>query len=73
MPALTAPGIGSGLDINGIVTKLMEVERLPLQRLESQEKQVKEQLSAFGQFKSALSSFKEATSGLSTVSRFKIY
>jgi len=51
----------------------MEVERLPLQRLESQEKQVKEQLSAFGQFKSALSSFKEAMSGLSTVSRFKIY
>ncbi len=73
MPALTAPGLGSGLDINGIVAKLMEVERAPLQRLQSEEKKVKDQLSAFGKFKSALSSFKDAMGNLSSVSKFKIY
>ena len=30
MAAITAGGIGSGLDVNGIVEKLMEIERKPL-------------------------------------------
>ena len=34
---LSSPGIGSGLDINGIVSQLMTVERQPLAVLDNKE------------------------------------
>lgn len=33
--SIQAPGIGSGLDVNDIVTKLMAIERQPIDRLAS--------------------------------------
>ncbi len=32
---ISAPGVGSGLDVNSIVSQLMAVERQPLNRLEA--------------------------------------
>jgi len=61
---LTAPGIGSGLDINGIVSQLMDLERRPLQALEQKQFKLSVQLSAYGQVKSALSSFQSAMNSL---------
>ena len=55
--ALTATGIGSGLDVEGLVTRLMEAERLPLeQRLIRRETTITQDISALGSLKGALSS-----------------
>ena len=70
---ITAPGIGSGLDINGIVSQLMELERQPLQALERKQDQLEAQLSAYGKLKSSLSSFQDAMQELGTLDAFKNY
>ena len=43
-PTLSSPGIGSGLDVNAIVQKLMAVEQRPLDLLNSQEKEVQSRI-----------------------------
>lgn len=73
MATITATGLASGLDVESIVTQLMELERLPLERLQRQESQVEAQISAYGQYKSALSEFQTAMDKLSSISKFKIY
>jgi len=71
--AITAAGVGSGLDIETIVSQLMTLERQPLVNLKRQESATNAQLSAFGQVKSALSSFQDAMKELSTEDKFKIF
>ena len=58
--AISSPGIGSNLDVNGIVTQLMALERRPLQQLDKKEAGFQAQLSAFGTLKSSLTSFQTA-------------
>ena len=70
---ISAPGVGSGLDVNSIVNQLMEIERQPLNRLESSKKDLQVQLSAFGQLNSALSTFQSALGDLKTVDAFEVY
>ncbi|MDH5551856.1 MAG: hypothetical protein OEX82_00840, partial [Nitrosomonas sp.] len=45
---LSSPGIGSGLDVNGIVSQLMAIESQPLTALATKEAKQQAQLSAFG-------------------------
>lgn len=71
--AITAAGVGSGLDIETIVSQLMTLERQPLVNLQRQEAATNAQLSAYGQIKSAISSFKDAMADLSTEDKFKIF
>jgi flagellar hook-associated protein 2 len=71
--ALSAPGIGSNLDVNGIVSQLMALEARPLQALDQKEATFQAQLSAFGTLKGALSSFQTAVAGLNDASRFQAY
>jgi flagellar hook-associated protein 2 len=61
---ISAPGIGSGLDVNGIVSQLMAAERQPLNTLNKQGQAHTQKLSAFGQLRSALASFQTALQGL---------
>jgi len=70
---ISAPGVGSGLDVNSIVDQLMEVERQPLNRLESSRRDLEVRLSAFGQLKSALTTFQSALSDLKTLDAFEVY
>lgn len=70
---ITAPGVGSGLDVTSIVDQLMAVERIPLRRMESDQKDLETQLSAFGKLKSALTTFQAAFDSLKTVNSFEIY
>jgi flagellar hook-associated protein 2 len=69
---ITAPGIGSGLDVNSIVSQLMAVERQPLDALDQKEATFQAKISAYGNIKSALSSFQTAVRGLSDISKFQI-
>lgn len=68
--AITSSGIGSGLDVDGIVKKLMEVESQPLTQLTKKEVAYQAKLSAYGNLKSALSSFQGALSSLNSSSKF---
>ena len=68
---ISAPGIGSGLDVNGIVSKLMASERLPLNALVKQEQVYNQKLSAFGQIRSALATFQASLQELSSASKFQ--
>ncbi len=69
--AISAPGIGSNLDVNGIVSQLMAIERRPVTLLDRKEAGYQSKLSAYGNLKSALASFQSAMSGLNSVSRFQ--
>lgn len=69
---ISSPGIGSGLDINSLISQLMSLERRPLQRLQSQESTYNSQLSAYGKLKSALSTFQDAVKGLDSTASFQI-
>src|SRR5688572_25214099 len=70
MAGISSPGIGSGLDINDIVTKLMTAERAPLTRLDAKEAPLQARLSAFGTIKSALAALRDATTTLTTPGKF---
>jgi flagellar hook-associated protein 2 len=62
--------VGSGLDVNGIVEKLMENERRPLAIYDKKQSSYKTKLSAYGVLKSNLDSLKSAATVLSTDSTF---
>lgn len=73
MPSITATGLGSGLDIESIVSGLMAVERRPLELLEQRQSDVQAKISAIGSLSSALSAFKTSMSGLKKISAFEVY
>ena len=61
---ISVAGIGSGLDIEGIVSQLMAVEQQPLLKLANQEAGFQATISAVGEFRSVLSSFRDAADAL---------
>lgn len=68
--AITSAGIGSGLDINGIISQLMSVESRPLSQIQAKEAKEQQKLSAYGQVRSALSTFQNAVKALQDNSKF---
>jgi flagellar hook-associated protein 2 len=68
--SISSPGIGSGLDVNSIVSALMAVEQQPLTALQNKAQQYNTQISAYGQLQSAMSTFQNAMEGLNDVSNF---
>lgn len=61
---ISSLGIGSGLDANSIVSKLMALEEQPLTILNAKNSSYNAKLSAFGQLKSALSTLQTAAKTL---------
>jgi flagellar hook-associated protein 2 len=73
MPAITSAGLGSGLDIEGLVSKLVAAEgQAPSVRLATKEANLQADLSALGSLKGALSSFQASVQGLKELSSFKV-
>lgn len=70
MAGINASGLGSGLDVNSIVSQLMAVERQPLTVLASKEASYQAKLSAYGTLKGALSSLQTAVQALKSASTF---
>lgn len=65
MATLTSSGIGSGLDVAGLVNKLVAAERTPVEsRLAARETGLQARLSAFGQIRGALDKLKTALDAL---------
>lgn len=68
--AIASPGLGSGLDVNSIVTQLMALESRPVQVLAQREASFQAKLSAYGSLKGALSALQTAAKAISTSAGF---
>lgn len=68
---LSAPGIGSNLDVNSIVTQLMSIEKRPLTLLDKEEASYQSKVTAYGTLKGAMASLQSAMQGLATATRFQ--
>jgi flagellar hook-associated protein 2 len=73
MASISSPGIGSGLDVNGIVTKLMALEQQPITVLDQKEASLQGKLSSYGSVSGALSAFQSTMAGMSYLSTFQAY
>lgn len=62
---ISAAGIGSGLDVGSLVNQLMVAESAPLNRIISKVSANNAKISAYGQLKSAISTFQSSLKGLS--------
>jgi flagellar hook-associated protein 2 len=63
---ISSQGVGSNLNLSGIVTDLMAIERVPLDRLIAQKNSFDAKISSLGTIKSSLSAFQTALAGLKT-------
>ena len=68
---ISSPGIGSGIDVNAIVSKLMAVESAPLADYDKKSASYLAQVSAFGNLSGALGSFQSSLSSLTSVASFQ--
>jgi flagellar hook-associated protein 2 len=69
--SLSSPGIGSGLDVNTIISGLMAVEQRPITLLQRAEAKLQAKLSGFGQIQSLASSLNDALKVLTLGDVFK--
>ncbi len=69
--AISAPGIGSNLDVNGIVSQLMALERRPLNMLARVEASYQAKLSAYGSLNSALAQFQSSLQALASPAKYQ--
>src|SRR6476620_8647620 len=68
--AISSPGVGSNLDVNSIVTSLMQTEQAPLTLLNNKVTSYQTKISAYGSLKSVLSTFQSTLSNLASPSKF---
>lgn len=64
--------VGGSIDVNSLVSQLMQVERQPLTRLQQRETAIQSRLSAFGRVQSALSALDSALNALSRTATFSV-
>ena len=68
MATITSAGIGSGLDIESLVSKLVSAERTPITQLTQKTEGLKTELSAFGKVQSSLAALRDAAAKLTSPS-----
>lgn len=68
MATISSPGIGSGLDVQSIVTQLVALEKAPLKQLQTQASSFQTKLSTYGTIKSQVAAMGEAAAKLSNSS-----
>jgi len=74
VPVFQSPGIASGIDVNTLVTKLVDAERAPAQiRLDRSDSKIKTQVSALGQLKGSWSALLASLAKLKTEAAFQIH
>lgn len=70
MATISSAGIGSGLDVNGIITQLLSIDKRPLAALDTKEADYQAKLSAFGTLKGAVSSLQSAATTLKSTTLY---
>lgn len=73
MATITSAGLGSGLDVNSIVTQIMQLERAPLTKLRGQISQTNTQISDMGKLKSAVSDLQTSARNLRSIDAFNVF
>jgi flagellar hook-associated protein 2 len=68
--SVSSAGIGSGLDVNTIVTQLMAVEQQPLKQLQTQASALNTQVSTFGQLQSLFSTLQDKSKSLADLTQW---
>jgi flagellar hook-associated protein 2 len=68
---LSSAGIGSGLDVEGLVSKLMAAEAAPLTKYDKQTATLQGRLAALGKLSSAIGAFQGSLSTLSNGATFR--
>jgi len=71
--AITAAGIGSNLDVEGLVNQLMALERRPAGRLQGRISSFNSSLSEYGRVRSEVSALQTAARSLGTSSGFNVF
>lgn len=69
--SISTPGVGSGLPLDDLLTKLMTAESQPLISLQKKEASYQAQLSAYGNLSGVLSKFQSAMASLGNASSFQ--
>jgi flagellar hook-associated protein 2 len=69
---ISSAGIGSGLDVNSIISSLMAVDSLPLTALQATATTLQTNLSAFGQVQSLVSALQDAAKPLFDPNTFSL-
>ena len=64
MATISSAGIGSGLNVESIISSLMSVEKQPLTQLQTQQSTTQSKISALGTVKSALATLQTAAKAL---------
>jgi len=73
MSGIRVPGIGSGLDINGIVSQLMSLEQRPLRNIQVRQREVTTEISGYGALRASIGNLQSAMDQLADVERFKVF
>ena len=68
---ISSLGVGSGLDAESIVQKLVALQKQPLQALQSAKSDLDANLSSYGQIQSYLSALQDAARGLTDLSTWR--
>ncbi|MGR4067920.1 flagellar filament capping protein FliD [Billgrantia sp. C5P2] len=71
MASISSLGIGSGLDLNGLLDQLNEAERGKLEPIEREIETQQVKISAYGELKGALSAFQDATNALNDAALYQ--
>ena len=62
--SISSLGVGSGLDAESIVTKLVALERQPITQLKSEATKLQTKISAYGEIQSAVATLNDAAQKL---------
>ena len=68
MASITSIGIGSGLDIESMITQLVAVERAPVTKLRTEASSLQTKLSTYGKLQSGMSALRDAAAALTRAS-----
>lgn len=70
MATISSAGIGSGIDVETLISRLVAAERTPITQLQRTNDGLKTQLSAFGKLQSQLSALRDAATKLTRADTF---
>lgn len=71
MATISSPGVGSGLDVNSIVSQMMKLEQRPLALLQTKASGIETKISSYGQIKSAMAALYDAAKGLTDIDTWR--
>jgi flagellar hook-associated protein 2 len=67
---LSFSGLSSGIDTDGIVSRLMQLERIPLQRIQRRQAQSREKLDVYAALKAQVQSVRNSAGSISAATSF---